>query len=137
MQPRKMVAKAAVTAKVTKVAKAVITNKDGVFADELIRKYFGDKLGKVYGSIPGTPHKPDPYWVDIALSEYGARREETLYVGDSSVDMLTAANAGLTGAGVLWGFRDKDELIGSGAKYICSVPADITDIVRRSRNISV
>ena len=114
------------------VKTAVITNKDNVFADELIRKYFGNRLGKVYGSIPGTPHKPDPYWVNIALSEYGSEKPETLYVGDSSVDMLTAANAGLTGAGVLWGFRDKAELIAGGAVYICSVPSDITDIIKRS-----
>ncbi|MBQ9384572.1 MAG: HAD family hydrolase [Ruminiclostridium sp.] len=114
------------------IGTAVITNKDAVFADTLIRKYFGDDIGRVYGSVPGAPRKPDPYWVNIALKEYGAAKSEVLYLGDSCVDMQTAANAGLTGAGVLWGFRDREELVGNGAKYICTVPADILDIIKRS-----
>ena len=113
------------------VKTAVITNKDNVFSETLIRKYFGNSIGKVYGSIPGTPRKPDPYWVNKALAEYGASKEDTLYVGDSCVDMQTAANSGLTGAGVLWGFRDRAELEENGASYICSSPSDIVEIVRK------
>ncbi len=119
------------------VGTAVITNKDAVFADSLIRKNFGDLVGKVYGSIPGTPHKPDPYWVNIALGEYGAKKSEVLYVGDSSVDMLTAANAGLTAAGVLWGFRDRQAIVENGAAHICNVPAEIVDILLRSQQAAV
>ena len=33
-----------------------------------------------------------------------------IYIGDSSVDMQTAANAGFDACGVLWGFRDRAEL---------------------------
>ncbi|MBP3857061.1 MAG: HAD family hydrolase [Ruminiclostridium sp.] len=117
-----------------KVRTAVITNKDNVFAGELIRKYFGGRIGAVYGSLPGTPHKPDPFWVNRALSDLGADRNEVLYAGDSGVDMQTAKNAGLAGAGVLWGFRDEDELTENGASYICRKPSDILDIVIGSRS---
>ena len=112
------------------ITTAVITNKDHVFAGELIRRYFGDKLTAVYGSVPGVPHKPDPQTVNKAIADLGTAREDILYVGDSGVDMQTASNAGLPGAGVLWGFRTKDELISSGAVYICERPADISAIVR-------
>ena len=109
---------------------AVITNKDNVFSGELIRKYFGDRINAVYGSIPGTPHKPDPFWVERALSDFDADKREVLYVGDSGVDMQTARNAGLDSAGVLWGFRREDELRENGAVYICKTPSEISDIVK-------
>lgn len=112
---------------------AVITNKDDKYAGELIRKYFGNKIDRVYGSLPGTPHKPDPYWVNTALENFGAQKEEVLYVGDSGVDIQTAKNAGLKSAGVLWGFRQEHELRENGADYICSSPSGIMDIIAQNR----
>ena len=112
------------------VKTAVITNKDHIYSEKLIRKFFGDRITAVYGSRPGTPHKPDPYWANTAAYELGADKSDILYVGDSGVDMLTAANAGFESAGVLWGFRDKDELIANGAHIICSKPADLLTVVR-------
>ena len=108
---------------------AVITNKDHIFAGELIRRYFGEKITAVYGSVPGVPHKPDPQIVNKAIAALGAHREEILYVGDSGVDMQTARNAGLVSAGVLWGFRKRDELIENGADFICETPDDIKSII--------
>lgn len=60
--------------------------------------------------LSGTPAKPDPGTVWQVLKELGVQREEALYVGDSDVDILTAKNAGVTGAGACWGFRGKEEL---------------------------
>ncbi len=111
------------------ITTAVITNKDHVFSAELIKRYFGDMINAVYGSVPGIPHKPDPQIVNKALSELGADREDVLYVGDSGVDMQTANNAGLVSCGVLWGFRKKEELTENGAHFICSEPDEIADIV--------
>ena len=113
---------------------AVITNKDDIYAKELIKKYFGDSIDLVCGSVPGTPHKPDPYWVNKAAELLSAKREEILYVGDSGVDMQTAKNAGLASAGVLWGFRQESELRENGADHICTSPADILRIVNESGN---
>lgn len=108
---------------------AVITNKDHIFAGELIRRYFGGKVTAVYGSVPGIPHKPNPQIVNRAVSELGAAKAEILYVGDSGVDMQTAKNAGLVSAGVLWGFRKEDELKENGAVYICDRPEKIAELV--------
>jgi len=108
---------------------AVITNKDHVYSAELIHKYFGDRITSVYGSRPGTPHKPDPYWVNRAVADMNAEKSKILYVGDSGVDMETAKNAGLTSAGVLWGFRTEDELRENGACFICRTADDILNIV--------
>ena len=114
------------------ISMAVITNKDHIFAGELIRRYFGEKITSVYGSVPGVPHKPDPQIVNKAVLELGAPKNEILYVGDSGVDMQTAKNAGLVSAGVLWGFRKEDELRDNGAVYICDEPGKIYKIVSGS-----
>ena len=59
----------------------------------------------------------------------GAVPEETLFVGDSNVDIQTAKNGGLTGCGVLWGFRTRQELEAEGADYIVEDPAQLAELI--------
>jgi len=99
---------------------AVVTNKAHEFADKMIKKYFGNLIDFVYGNVDGVPQKPDPYWVLKAIKNCNVEKEDVLYVGDSGVDMETAINAGVNSCGVLWGFRDYEELKNKGAKLICS-----------------
>ena len=119
------------TLKNNNIVSVVVTNKSAEFADSIIRKYFDNLVDKVYGSVEGLPRKPDPYWVNKALSDFGADNDEVLYVGDSGVDMETAKNASLTACGVTWGFRDEKELVASGADFICGSCEDILDIIRK------
>ena len=51
--------------------------------------------------------------------------EETVYVGDSDVDVLTARNAGVTCCAVSWGFRSVDSLRAAGAERIADSPAQL------------
>lgn len=111
------------------VRTAVVTNKGNEFAGKLIDDIFGNLIERTYGSIEGIPKKPDPYLVNKAVSDFGADRSEILYVGDSGVDMETAINAGLDSCGVLWGFRDRDELIGSGANNVVTDTNELLDII--------
>lgn len=45
----------------------------------------------------------------------GVGRAETLYVGDSDVDIATARNAGLECASVTWGFCPRETMEAAGA----------------------
>ncbi len=47
------------------------------------------------------------------------------YVGDTAVDMKTACASGMFPIGVLWGFRQLEELQASGAVALVSEPLDI------------
>ena len=58
------------------------------------------------------------------------RKDEVLYVGDTATDIKTAKNADLTNIGVLWGFRDRNELEGAGADYIIDHPSEIVTIAQ-------
>ncbi|MDE6515584.1 MAG: HAD-IA family hydrolase, partial [Bacteroidales bacterium] len=79
----------------------------------------------IYGQRPGAPVKPDPAIVHDILRTLGASAGQTLYVGDSAVDMETARRSGIPSIGVLWGFRPEAELREAGARYLVSSPSDI------------
>lgn len=104
------------------------TNKDYVFSETLLRSFYGDTLAEIVGAGLGYNTKPDPAAALYLAKKYAVGGAEPLYVGDSSVDMQTALNAEIDGCGVLWGFRDREEL----ERYS---PAHITENVGQLREI--
>ena len=117
------------------VRMAVCTNKHISAAEALIRKYFpADTFDTFEGDRPGVPRKPDPAHVRIVLEKMGVMPEETVYLGDSGVDMQTAVNAGALPVGVLWGFREKDELMENGVQILLSKPSELLEKVDFVKN---
>ena len=55
-------------------------------------------------------------------------------MGDSGVDMQTAANAGIDACGVLWGFRSREELESFSPKYIAADVAELRGIILGKRD---
>jgi len=84
----------------------------------------------VMGSSEGIPKKPDPTGAKLLLDKIGIPGSQTVYFGDSGIDMTTAVSSGMVPVGVLWGFRGKDELENSGAKYIIENPLDILEMIQ-------
>lgn len=95
---------------------------DALFGEDLIKRCFGGR--------DGIPLKPDPQAVCEILELEGVKKEECVYIGDTSTDMKTGKSAGLFTVGVLWGFRGREELETSGADVIISNPAELIDIVK-------
>jgi phosphoglycolate phosphatase len=84
---------------------AVLTNKPvRVSRDILAGLGLADFFMQVYGGNSFETKKPDPLGANILMSEAGAAPGETVMVGDSGVDVLTARNAGLWSVGVTYGF---------------------------------
>ena len=105
---------------------AVASNKFQAGTEKLIRLFFpGVEFAAVLGQREGVPLKPDPAVVEEILARTGVLKDEVLYVGDSGVDMETAAAAGVRSAGVTWGFRDRRELVEAGAVHLADHPADL------------
>ncbi|MGN0940910.1 MAG: HAD family hydrolase [Selenomonadaceae bacterium] len=112
------------------IMKAVCTNKHMSAAESIIGHFFKEGTFDAYvGDRAGYPRKPDPANVFYVLDKMGAKPEETVYLGDSSVDMETAVRAGALPVGVLWGFREKDELVENGAKILIEKPMDLLEKV--------
>ncbi len=104
---------------------AVLSNKYDRAAKRLIEHFFPGLITLTLGERPGIPRKPDPTSTREVLAALGVRPEDTLYIGDSGVDMQTAKNAGLTAAGVTWGFRSREILLENGADLLADHPAQL------------
>lgn len=63
----------------------------------------GTYFFQVYGGNSFHTKKPDPAGVEALLEESGAKPEETILIGDSNVDVLTARNARIYSVGVTYG----------------------------------
>ena len=106
----------------------VVTNKNDDSAKMLIAGYFGNLVDVTLGHLDGIPSKPNPEALLRVMSDLGVNAEETLYFGDSDVDVLTAKNAGVKSVGASWGFRGEDVLLKAGADIILSDPNKIADL---------
>ena len=85
---------------------AVLTNKPvGVSRAIVAGLGVAEHFFKVYGGNSFEFKKPHPIGVEALRKEAGVGREATLMVGDSSVDVLTARNAGIRCCGVTYGFQ--------------------------------
>jgi len=84
---------------------AVLSNKP-VNPSRQIVEALGLKpfFDQVYGGNSFPTKKPDPEGARTLMAEAGAAPEETIIVGDSSIDVLTGQNAGAWTCGVTYGF---------------------------------
>lgn len=114
------------------VALAVASNKYQEAVTRLMEIFFPDiRWVAAEGHRAGVPAKPDPSIVFDILSTCPTPKAETLYVGDSGVDMETARRACIESVGVTWGFRPVSELRDKHADHIIYNPADILPVVGR------
>lgn len=108
---------------------AIVSNKFDAAVQELKNVTFSGLIDFACGEREGVKPKPAPDGVFLAMDALGADPAETVYVGDSEVDLATAENTGLKCVAVSWGFRDRDELVKRGAKNIADTPDQMKDFI--------
>ena len=109
---------------------AVASNKYQQATAKLVHHFFPNiHFAAVYGQREGVAIKPDPAIVADILSDTGISRADTIYRGDSGVDMQTARNAEVESIGVSWGFRSVEELIDNGAEHIVHHAGEIAALI--------
>lgn len=108
----------------------VFSNKTESYTKLQVKELFPDiEFEEVIGATPRRPLKPDPSGALELLSKNGIRPENTIFAGDSGIDMETAKRGNMIPVGVSWGFRDREELLKYGAKFIIDHPSEFKDIV--------
>ena len=109
---------------------AVVTNKDDAAAKDVVKFLMGDVFDIVAGHTPSFAHKPDPSLTLHVMDKLGVKPCECVFLGDSGVDIKTGVNSGATPVGETWGFRDEEELLECGAKYIIHKPIELIDVIK-------
>ncbi len=102
------------------VKTAIVSNKADFAVKELQKIYFTGIIPIAIGEneAAGIQKKPAPQMVYKALEELESKPEESVYIGDSEVDIETARNSGMDAILVSWGFRNREYLEELGAKVI-------------------
>lgn len=106
---------------------AIVSNKPDAATKSLCADFFPGVYA--LGQTPECARKPAPDMVFQAMKTIGV--DSCVYVGDSDVDIRTAANAGVPCLSVLWGFRNQEELIASGGSRFCGSPALLAENIEK------
>lgn len=109
---------------------ACITNKNDEPAQKLIKQFFPDVFDYVKGSVEGVERKPSPEPIEKCLYSLGIENSDTVYVGDTEVDIMTAVNSGIDSISCTWGYRTRQFLVENGALFICTEPVDLRNLMR-------
>lgn len=108
----------------------VFSNKAHELTQEVAKKLLNKwDFNIILGTGP-TPNKPNPEGVKTILDSLKLETEEAIFVGDTNIDMKTAQNSKLKAIGVLWGFRDKEELVSAGAYACITNPLDLLNHIK-------
>ena len=112
------------------IAVSVVSNKPHGSTVTLCAKYFPD-IAVVCGEreAEGIRRKPYPDTVFKAVEDLGLQVTDCVYIGDSEVDIRTAANAGMDCISVLWGFRDEDYLREEGGTEFVRSADELYDAI--------
>ncbi len=109
---------------------ACITNKPVIATAKTLEQAFGkDYFDYVVCDDGVIPKKPDITGCRKAMDALGVASEEVVYLGDTKTDMITAKNADFIAVGCLYGFRDRKELVESGADYLISTPSELPGLI--------
>ena len=108
----------------------VVSAKGDIVVKELIESFLGDKVNETLGEKEGIKRKPAPDSILIMMDTLKCKPEETIYVGDSEVDVEAAANAGIRCASVTWGFRDKEDLEKINPLYIADNVQELYELIK-------
>lgn len=103
----------------------VLSNKPDDMTQAVLQRFPKGTFDAAHGQRAGVPRKPAPDGALLLAKELGATPAACLYIGDTNTDMQTGAAAGMDTVGVLWGFRDRDELQAAHACALAEKPADI------------
>ena len=109
---------------------AVLSNKPHDFTLKIVEGLLPAwRFDPVMGERPPIPRKPDPSSALEIAKVLGVEPAGFLFLGDTATDMKTANAAGMFAVGALWGFRNAEELIASGAGKLIAKPAELLELL--------
>jgi phosphoglycolate phosphatase len=109
---------------------SVFSNKSDELTKKITTALFSNYFEPIVGLSIEALKKPNPSEAIAISKKLGLKTEEIIFVGDSGIDIQTAANANMLAVGVSWGYRPEEELFAEGAKYVLNHPLDLIQILQ-------
>lgn len=126
VKPYKGIMELLKTLKERGVKVAVLSNKPHKQTVKVVKEVLGDAwIDWAQGQQESIARKPAPDGVYAVMEHLGVTKNECVYIGDSEVDALTGANAGVKTVCVTWGFRTREQLKDAGAKELIDAPEEL------------
>ncbi len=112
------------------VTVAIASNKPHADTVKVVEMLYPKNLfSLVLGRTDKFTIKPAPDALRFIMDYFGVTPGESVYVGDSDVDVQFAHNAGMRCVSVDWGFRSVEEILAAGATCITSDPGKVPELV--------
>ena len=112
---------------------SVLTNKKEAYSLAILAGLGqSGSFVRVVGGDSGWGLKPAPHGLLAILEASGKPAHTTCMIGDSEVDMATAAAAGVAGLGAGWGFNSHAGLRAAGAAEVLRDPDELIQLLGRS-----
>ena len=112
------------------IKSAILSNKPHDQVMEISEKIFEkDLFDEIIGNSERFPIKPAPDSLYYIMDKYNAANNETVYIGDSDVDMILGKKADVYTIGAAWGFRGEKELLNAGADDIAHNAEELGSLI--------
>lgn len=110
---------------------AVVSNKADAAVQTLIDHFFPGEFDAIVGEreAEGIRKKPAPDTVNEVMRVLGMKKRDVVYIGDSEVDIETAANVQCDCIAVTWGFRVREFLEDKGAPVLAETPEQLEHLI--------
>jgi phosphoglycolate phosphatase len=113
---------------------AIVSNKIDSAVKDLAKLYFSDTIDVAIGDNPQRNKKPASDNVLLALEILQSTPQNTIYIGDSEVDIMTALNSNTEMIIVDWGYKQHDFLLEKGGKNLVSTPQELYQKIQQLNN---
>lgn len=112
-----------------RIVLSVLSNKADALTKMAVKKKLPNIFSPVIGLTTEALKKPNPNTLLEICKTIGLNKDEVLFVGDTSVDIQTAKNAGMKVAAVTWGFRSKEDLLKESPDFLVDTPDALMDLL--------
>jgi len=108
---------------------AIVSNKPHALTLKMSEELFPGLIDLTFGQSELFPKKPEPSIIYHTISELGFDECDSVYIGDSDVDVITAKNSGLLSIAVSWGYRSRNILEAESPDYIADSVEELEKIL--------
>lgn len=108
----------------------VLSNKPHEYTAPICKALLGRwPFVRFRGCAGDKTRKPDATIALELAGEMGRQPSEVYFVGDSSIDILTARHAGMIPVAVRWGYRDRDDVATAEPLFYVDEPMQLTELI--------